>query len=256
MAQRPKKFPAMDGLARHLYRLGDFLKTGDAKSISYVAIDWQKAERGYGQQLSADVRQAITDTTNIFVLFEESESKGTTVASVRTTIEAFKKRVNELQKSLLHLRSEPDALVFIGGRFNDRNFRSLRLLHDFLALFDDACNAALGELRESYSFVKEGNAWHSWIRGLKQIMKNNGLPARARKDVGNKSRSDKHSPFVELVWELQLCIPTESRRHMHSKAALADAIGEIKTVRAAIAKQDRGPKVPVKPLDKPRRSSP
>ena len=35
----------------------------------------------------------------------------------------------------------------------------------------------------------------------------NGLPSGVRKDAGNKSRSDKQSPFVLLVRELQHCLP-------------------------------------------------
>jgi hypothetical protein len=233
MARPRKKFPAMEGLVQHLNRLGDYLNTGDPTSISYFTIEWQKVERGCGHRLSANVRQAIDSATNSFVLWEDSERKGTTFETVRTTIEVFKKRAGELQKSLtLLFGSESDALVLISSQFNDRHFQSFRLLSGLLAFFDDACNAALNELNESRSFVKEGNAWLSWILKLKQIMKNNGLPTGVRKDAGNKSRSNKHSPFIELVWELTLCLPTESRRHLHSKAALADAVSKAtKTAR-------------------------
>ena len=55
-------------------------------------------------------------------------------------------------------------------------------------------------------------------------MKENELPTRVRKDAGNKSKSDKQSPFVIFVRELQRCLPANCKRPTHSDGALADAI--------------------------------
>src|SRR5262245_1868060 len=68
MARRSRKLPAMGGLAAYLVSLGDSLNRGDEKPISLVTIDWQKIEQAYGQPLSADVRQDLLRSGNIFRL--------------------------------------------------------------------------------------------------------------------------------------------------------------------------------------------
>jgi hypothetical protein len=222
----------MGGLAAYLVSLEGYLKSGDEKPISLVTIDWQKIERAYGQPLSADVRQDLVAAATSFVLFEESERTGSPLDDVQTTIEACRRYASKFQRGLPSLESVRGsyAQLFISKNFNDPPLgdRLFEILHDLLASLEVACNAALKELSESRSFKKEGDAWGSWIRRLNRIMENNGLPADVRKDAGNKSKSDKHSPFTLLVGELQSCLPVKARRHTQSLGALATAIARVK----------------------------
>jgi hypothetical protein len=223
----------MGGPAAYLVSLGDYHKSGDDKAISLFTIDWQKIERAYGQPLSATVREALVAATRFFVLFEESERTGAPIAHVQTTIKACKRGASKFQKGLPSLESVPESYVaqfFISKNFSNPPLgdRLFETLHNLLISFDVACNAALKELSESTSFKKEGDAWGSWIRKLNRIMENNGLLADVRKDAGNKSKSDKQSPFTLLVGELQSCLSVGSRRHTHSRGALATAITRVR----------------------------
>jgi hypothetical protein len=78
------------------------------------------------------------------------------------------------------------------------------------------------------TFIK-GHAWGLWVQALTQIAKSERMSWQVRKDVGNKSRTDKQSDFVLFVGELQNLLPTECRRGKPSKSALADAINEARS---------------------------
>jgi hypothetical protein len=116
--------------------------------------------------------------------------------------------------------------------------RGLDTLLNLVRAFQIACNASIKQLNESSasSTFKKGNAWTNWISRLMEILEAE-LPVTVHKDIGNKSR-DKQSPFTLLVWELQLCLPIECRRHPHSVAALADAISEARQI-GDLAKAER-----------------
>jgi hypothetical protein len=227
MAKYSPKLPASSGgPGAYLVSLGDYVMGRAQKPPSRFAISrstWQQIERAYGEPLPTDVREALVKATEFFALFEECERAGERVIDVQKTIEACKRRASEFQRALPSLESDASrvAMFFISENFNDP--RLFGILHNLLPSFDVACNAALKALSE-YPPIKEGDEWSTWIRKLNKIVQNNALPADVRKDAGNKSKTDKQSPFTLLVWELQSCLPVESRRHAHSPGALATAI--------------------------------
>jgi hypothetical protein len=223
MARLSQKLPgSYRGAAAYLLSLSN-LFSGE-EPLSLFTINWQKIERAYGRSLSAEVRESLSSATRTFVLFEEPERTGKSVANVSRTIQAFKKRVSELQKAVPG--SDDIATMIISTNFNDRSLRDqpFRILHNLLILFDVACKSALKELSGSPSSKKEGDAWNSWVRSLNKILRNNGLPVGVRKDARNKSKSDEPSRFTLLVSGVQSCLPRECRRHTHSLDALATAI--------------------------------
>jgi hypothetical protein len=61
------------------------------------------------------------------------------------------------------------------------------------------------------------------VRNLTSIAKKHRLPTATRTDT-DKTASDKPSPFVALVRELQRLVPAPAARHAHSNDALAKAI--------------------------------
>jgi hypothetical protein len=88
----------------------------------------------------------------------------------------------------------------------------------------NACDRALAELRcQDHSGFRHGEMWERWIRDLTTIASDAKLPTRVRKDT-DKIKSDKPSPFVSLVRELQSCLPEEYRR---SHPPGADAAANI-----------------------------
>jgi hypothetical protein len=82
-----------------------------------------------------------------------------------------------------------------------------------------ASQDALKELNDTKDGgLKEGEAWVRWVNELTDIAKARGLRWRVRKDSDNRISP---SPFVELVWELQMNAPYG---RSHSRGAMAVAI--------------------------------
>jgi hypothetical protein len=225
MPRRSGKLPASEG---GLFNYLQSLVPGEEPPALFN-IEWRKVERAYNKPLPADVREAMVAATTFFVLSEKSERTGEPVRRVRTTIEVCKRRASEFQRVLpsFELKDGLQAIFFIAKNYSDARLNDGRLfvaLQGFLTAFQLACDAALKEISE-FPAVKEGDEWRSWISELNRIAKDNGLPFEVRKDAGNKSKSDKPSPFTSLVKELQSCLPRECRRrHTHSAGALAVAI--------------------------------
>jgi hypothetical protein len=220
MARRSRKLPgSFSGAAAHLQSLEPYVSGLVERPPSLFTIDWQQIEQAYGTPLSADVREALVRTTEMFILFEEPERTGESVTHVHKIIEASKKQASEFQRALPS--SQSAAWLFISPGPSNRPFA---IIHGLLTWFDAACTDALQKLSKYPSFKKEGDAWGLWIRRLNQIMETEGLSTGVRKDAGNKSKSDKQSPFTSLVATLQSCLPVECRRHTHSTGALAVAI--------------------------------
>ena len=162
--------------------------------------------------------------TIFFVLSERAERTGEPIGFVLSTIESCKRRASKFQRVLPSLESEDGlhAIFFIAKNYNDARLAGGRLfiaLQGFLTSFQLACDSALKEIRE-FPALKEGDAWKSWIRSLNQITKDNGLPFEVRKDAGNKSKSDKPSPFTVLVK-----VAIVSPRRMHAPHAFGWCAG-------------------------------
>jgi hypothetical protein len=222
MPPRRRKLPSYSsGPWAYLVSLGEYVRRGEKPPPLFTIDDWEPIEGAYGEPLSADVRKELVAATEFFVVFKEWE-QGERLTDVQTKINACKKRASEFQRALGSLDSG-SASLFIAKNLNNAQQYAL---HVFLPSFNDACDAALKQLRE-YPATKEGDAWDSWVRRIGQIMRAAGLPCTVRKDAGNKSKSDRQSPFALLVWELQSCLPAECRRHVQSKGALADALSEV-----------------------------
>jgi hypothetical protein len=199
MPRRSGKLPASSG------GLFDYLKNlvPDERSPTLFNVDWRKVERAYNKPLPADVREAMVAATQFFVLSEKSERTGEPVGRVQATIEACKRRASEFQRVLpsLELTDGLHAVFFIAKNYSDARLNDGRLfvaLQEFLTSFQLACNEALKEIGR-FPALKEGDGWKSWIKRLNRIANDAGLPTEVRKDLGNKSKSDKPSPFSKLA---------------------------------------------------------
>jgi hypothetical protein len=86
-------------------------------------------------------------------------------------------------------------------------------------LKEDACDG----------FV-EGQMWDELVCRLTDFAEQRGYPVTASKGV-DKSTSDRNSPFIGLVRELQDTFPEECRRHTASDMAIAEAIATARRKR-------------------------
>ena len=219
-------------------------------ALDIDSAKWRQIEEAYGLSLPPNVRADIDRATQAFLFFESFERTAEPLAKVRVILEAHDKAAtrffNEIFASPF---AGSDAGVY-AHHLIEKNFKisqissdtaRLDTLLDLLRAFHIACNTSIKQLNEPSpsSNFRKGNAWTNWISRLTEILSGAKLPVAVRKDVGNKRRSDQQ--FTLLVWELQLCLPIECRRHTHSVATLADAISEERKIPGQISPARRGP---------------
>ena len=230
-----------------------------------IEADWQRIQKAYGEHLSDSVRTTIVEATRDFLLFEVLEREAEPVANAEKRIAVCKKAAEGLRCVMLSGRSsDAEAYVqyLIMKHFQDARLSnkagssyvgSFYSLAGLLTSFILACDRALADLdriprKPSVGLlgdlgappsIEEGRAWGLWILRLTGIMKANGLPTGVRKDAGNKSKSDKQSPFVLFVRELQHCLPERCKYPKHSNSALAKAIERARRVSGPIKRRCR-----------------
>lgn len=220
------------------------VSAGGEPEFTIGEADWRRIQETYGHALSDDVREAIVAATETFLYWEVFERTAEPVANAKLIVEALKNGAKDFQQTLLaHAFKSSDAGTF-AGHLIKRNFhdpragnkdRLFETLGGVLTSFNTACTNAARELSDpALPSHNEGDAWVNWVWRLTQIMDNVSLPVGVSKD------GERISPFVRLVWELQDCLPVDSRRHMHSEAALTDATSKArKKVKLAIAKREK-----------------
>jgi hypothetical protein len=76
----------------------------------------------------------------------------------------------------------------------------------------------------------EGQMWDNLVCQLTDFAEQRGYPVGASKGV-DKLSSDKVSPFIGLMRELQNTFPVECRRHTASDMAIAEAIAAARRKR-------------------------
>ena len=234
---------------------------GGAPDLTISEADWQRIEGAYGEQLSGSVRAAVVKATQQFVYWESFERAAEPVAKTQKLIEAYKKSASDFQRAM-QAGGSSDART-LARHLVMKNFQDPRLsdkagssyvghfhsLSSILTSFQSACFHALKELEPpppstrgllgdlgALPSFKEGEEWALWIRRLTDIADGNSLPGGVRKDAGNKSKSDKQSPFTLFVWELQKCLPKGCNYPTQSKSALAKAIGKARRADVSLAK--------------------
>lgn len=236
-----------------------FASAGGEPDLTFSEADWQRIEQAYREPLSADVRSSVVEATQKFVYWEGFERKAEPVAKAQEFIAAYKRAAMGLQQAMStggssDARTSARYLVmkhFQDPRLSDKAGSSyvgrFHTLTGVLTSFQSACIIALRELEPPPSTrgllgdlgalpsFRDGEGWALWIRRLTEIADDNALPHGVRKDAGNKSRSDKQSPFTLFVWELQKCLPKECKCPTQSKSALAKAIGKARRVDVSIA---------------------
>ena len=198
-----------------------------AMALNITAQDWARIETAYKQKLSPALRNEIYATTWWFMSFAPSEASAEAVSAAVDNLAGVRKAGQEfLDLYLLNFKSEDGSAQLVAETF-DAKTRHIRF-HSDLTAYIEACDFALTEIRKPANHGwRSGGMWQLWIRRLTEILKEVGLPHQARKDDA-KLHTASVSPFVELVHELQLCIPAEFRRSTQSKGALAATLGRAR----------------------------
>jgi hypothetical protein len=224
MVQRSRKLPIVSGPGK--------------VDLIISEANWQRIENAYGHKLSSSVRSNVLGATKTFILCDLLERRAGPAADAQKLVDTCRKTAENFQCALLAGASSSDAAIsvreLIKENFSDpENFLDTRLsnrdqlfsrLNGLLQSFLVACDLSLKELSEpSTATFEKGESWKHWIPQLTEIMREAGLPTGTRKDT-DKSKSDRPSPFVALVRELQKCLPDGCRPSTHSDSALAERI--------------------------------
>ena len=206
-------------------------------TINIDSAKWRQIEKEYGASLSPTVRADIIRASEAFLFLENFERMPGPLAKVKVILEAHDKAATRFFNELFAGASAVSDAGIYAHHLIEKNFKAspmgkdaagLDALLSLLRAFHIACNTSIKQLNDAStsSAFRKGNAWATWISRLTEILKAVKLPVAVRKDGGSESKTDKQSPFVSFVWELQKCLPAECRRHTQSEAALADALSD------------------------------
>lgn len=206
--------------------------TGSAPVLNISDADWRRIEKAYGKPIPSDLRQEILRATTSFICFEVFERTVEPLSWATDRIQRVKKGAGQFYTALFEdPRHESDAHVYanhlIKRHFNAPNLSATDMLNHISWILSSvvvACNRSLNEIETSdLAGHREGACWEGWIGQLTKTLNAHQLPTSVRTD-SDKTKGDSHSAFVLFVYELQGCLDPDSRRHQHSKVALAKAI--------------------------------
>jgi hypothetical protein len=210
-----------------------FASAGGKPSLKISSADWQRIESVYGRSLPDSVRRKICAVTRKFLDWAVFEHTVRPSSEAMERVQSIKKAVHEFQKVVFtcpaNVGSDADLFArhLICRHSNLASDKGRDGLHN-LALnlansISKGCELALAQLKSKQPTFRSGDMWNWWVCELTEVLKADELPTEARKDT-DKSKTEKPSPFVGFIRELQACIPKEYRGTTHSDSALAVAI--------------------------------
>jgi hypothetical protein len=204
---------------------------------------WTLVEGKYGYKLAVNTRKQIEKATFVYLWLDQMEraalprtSSTDILSAAQKSAQALLEQLNALDlKPTFHPDSEPSASVkavrdgdaqsFIGHLLRSRlrlprgpRDRSLALA-DHLGIFVRDLEALILALSgveadvENSEYQREGQAFRDWVRNLRRILKNAGLPCGTSRNTDTKP-----SPFVRLVYAIQSCHPQEAWRYDKEKS--------------------------------------
>ena len=210
-----------------------FAAAGGKPRLKISSADWQRIESAYERSLPNSVRRKIRAVTRTFLDWAVFELTVRPISEAMERVQSIKKAARKFQEAVFtcpanvgsdadffarHLICRHLNLSFDKGRDGLQN-QALNLANSI----SKGCDLALADLRSEQSAFRSGDMWNWWVCKLTAVLKAHQLPTQARKDT-DKSKTEKPSPFVGFIRELQACIPADYRRTNHSDPALAVAI--------------------------------
>lgn len=210
-----------------------FAAAGGKPRLKISSADWQRIELAYERSLPNSVRRKIRAVTRTFLDWVVFEHTVRPSSEAMERVQSIKKAAHEFQEVVFtcprnvgsdadfyarYLISKHLHLAFDKGRNGLQN-----LALNLASSISKGCDLALADLGSEQSTFRSGDMWNWWVRELIAILNARYLPTEVRKD-SDKSKTEKPSPFVAFIRELQVCIPEDYRGTTHSDTALAVAI--------------------------------
>jgi hypothetical protein len=205
--------------------------------VTIDAEGWRRIEQAYGRNLSLRVRGQLHEATEEYVRFGALELHAAQVSQAEKRIATLQEAAGKFAEMLNADKAEDasfHAMRLIDKQFEpasaggERRTRMSECLLATLWCLHEACAKALKDLKDPKNHGhRPGMRWARWIQELTLIVCEHSLPHEARKDT-DKQKTDRPSPFVALLRELQSFIPKPLRRASISAGALATAISEAR----------------------------
>lgn len=201
-----------------------------AMALNITKQDWSRIEQAYQCTLTAQQKKAIFNVTWNFLSFVPGEAGAETVRTEANEVGRAQKACQTFLDLYMHnINSNSQGSALISERFEVH--KKHKLFHSYLTSYIDACDWALAEIKDPKNHGwRKGDMWNLWVKELTAIAREGRLPHQVRQD-DDKNRAGKSSPFVVFIRELQISIPLEFRRPIHSESALATAIVRARRVK-------------------------
>jgi hypothetical protein len=199
------------------------VRAGDPFDVA-LEVDWQKLEGAY-KPLPQDAREHISAVIKYYIGQDQTEHNAPYLKDAISKVS----RLTDSATALLKEHSARDdaadavALSIVEARFGGA-------LDDILERYVDACEQARDQVNADSrdSGFEEGRAWRSMIWRLLDIVEKFGLPSTVAKPI---KESQRRSPFVALVEEIQKQLPRVHWSFPKTHEALAAAIVNIRRER-------------------------
>jgi hypothetical protein len=211
-------------MPRYKPRLPFATGRGGDPVLEISCADWRRIEKKCGYALDPNVRDELAAATWKFLAFTDSEEKGESFADAKARLNSIKNAAAQLRDAVLEGNMTSDAKAYathlINRCFTDTRITGkLAVVGSVMVSLVMACEEASQRLaNEVHTGRRKGATRQQWLVDLSKIAAKHGLPITARKDT---DKSDRSSPFVALVNELQSFLPKKYRR---SPGTLAKAI--------------------------------
>jgi hypothetical protein len=203
--------------------------------------DWQKIGSPYALVFDDQSRAEITRIVEVYFAHEHIESQRVYLADAVKWIDDIILPLSKVRAGMSARTDEAnnDAADYgkmivaeelnklapqLGGNVKWAN------LHRFAEYLFKACNNAKSAMQSEGEdpLQIDGFQWIRMANGLMQFIHFQGLSVTISKGQ-SKTKTARHSPIVEFIWELQNLFPGKLQRHGHSKQALAKALDRIRS---------------------------
>jgi hypothetical protein len=188
---------------------------------------WLRIEKAYGCKIRPAVRDRIERLTIKYLRLASMEHAAAPLQSARVNVATIRKPAEKLLTKLKAVQDcDSDVHSFVGHIIRQNlKLSSRRPLGDDLGGFVGDLEKLVAvlariDVSEAPDAQQNGQAWPSWARDIRAVVKEAGLPHGVSKDT---MRSASDSAFVRLVAALQLECPLGYRPFTQTRA-LADAI--------------------------------
>ena len=204
--------------------------------------DWNRIELAYGIKFKPEQRAEIEEIVNSFIVDVNIVNNSSFIKDSIYWLTHVRKSLDSLYKATRNKKGKnnknisvaiDDATITFISKIRSRRQEICWRVGTLDSLIMDLRLAVAKSVLEYIKFEQrgggfvEGSAWDLLIQRLTQFAEKNDFPRGARKD-SDKTKTEKASPFVCFVRELQATVPLAYRPGYNGDANLAGDISKAR----------------------------